>query len=110
MALLWYMRVFFIYYYRLKYVTFQPKTRTAEIKEKQLGLGLKRPNTGTTSKIPSKISKTQDNDSDDDFLTEDEEVNQKMAARQLKKQQNFEIYISALKDYGINKPMEKADG
>ena len=71
---------------------------------------MKRPNTGTTSEIASKISKKQDNDSDDDFLTEDEEVNQKLAARQLKKQQNFQVYIGALKDYGITKPMEKADG
>lgn len=48
--------------------------------------------------------------SDDDFLTEDDEVNKRIEARQLRKQQNIECFMSGLKDFGITKTMERAAG
>ena len=61
-----------------------------------------------TSPAPSVITVT--NDSDDDFLTEDEEVNQRLAVRRKKKETGTECFMTGIADYGITKTMERAAG
>ena len=48
--------------------------------------------------------------SDSDFVTDDEQVNKNIAARQLRKRQNQECFDGALRDHGITKSMERAAG
>ena len=48
--------------------------------------------------------------SDDDFITDDEEINKRLASRKLRKEQNVECFTSGLRDYGITKTIERAAG
>ena len=75
-----------------------------------MGAAVKRPAATTSASTSTPpVKKIRDN-SDSDFLTEDEEINKRLAARQLKKKQNHELFTSALRDLGITKTMEKAGG
>ena len=73
-----------------------------------MGTRIKRPerNSPSTSKSP----RPPPQNSDSDFLTEDEEVNKRLEARKLKKKQILECFHSGLTDYGITKSMERAAG
>ena len=95
-------------------------TRTDTLKVQHMGT--KRPAAQPIPSTSSKVQRPNPNpnpnpkpalparSSDDDFLTEDEGVNQRLAARKKSKEQNEECFTSALRDYGITKTMEQAAG
>ena len=74
-----------------------------------MGAGVKRSRENSPSPAILPKARRKEN-SDSDSLTEDEEVNKRLAARQLQKEQTVECFNSGLKDFGITKTMERAAG